>query len=605
MGRALTMNAWPGRRRAACGVAGLLGLLLALPATAAASLTAALDPDTIRMGETAVLVLSFSNAEPRAAPVVPTPPGLRIQFEAQSRQFESVNGVTTTTLNLSYRVRPVQAGVFTIPAVTMVVDGKPLASQPLTLRVLRADERAPDSSPNLAFLKLTVPKRDVFLGEVLTVDQSLYLAVNAQELQPQPLAGDGFTLGKVTQVPVANAQVGNQRYTVVRLQGTAVASKAGDLKLGPAQWNLTLKVPVSRRARSMDFFEDSIFGNRVELRPVELTSETHQIHVRPLPTEGRPATFTGAVGDFRMTATVSPTNVAVGEPVTLRVQVSGRGALDNLTLPSLEEWREFKTYPPTSKVELTNTLGIEGVKTFDLVVVPQNTEIKEVPAFAFSFFDPDKRAYQTLKQPSVGLIVRPSAAVPLLAMAPTNAASAASSATVPQDIVPVKPHLGMLTPAGAPLLRQPWFQGLQVAPVLGFLWAWGWRRRRDYLAQNPRLIRRQRVARLVREGLAELHRLAAVRAADEFFAAAFRLLQEQLGERLDVPAAAITEAVLEERLAPRGVSAGTLAELHELFQACNQARYAPATSAQELMSLVPRLEAALAALARLDLEPAA
>jgi hypothetical protein len=78
--------------------------------------------------------------------------------------------------------------------------------------------------------------------------------------------------------------------------------------------------------------------------------------------------------------------------------------------------------------------------------------------------------------------------------------------------------------------------------------------------------------------------------SDEFFAVLFRLLQEQLGERLDLPASAITEAVIEERLSPRGISGDLSARLHELFQMCNQARYAPIKSSQELSALIPKWE---------------
>ena len=72
-----------------------------------------------------------------------------------------------------------------------------------------------------------------------------------------------------------------------------------------------------------------------------------------------------------------------------------------------------------------------------------------------------------------------------------------------------------------------------------------------------------------------------------------RLLQEQLGERLDLPASAITEAVIEERLRPRGVPEATLGSLHELFQTCNLARYAPIKTSQELAAIIPNLEAIL------------
>jgi hypothetical protein len=119
------------------------------------------------------------------------------------------------------------------------------------------------------------------------------------------------------------------------------------------------------------------------------------------------------------------------------------------------------------------------------------------------------------------------------------------------------------------------------------------RKHKENLANNPRLRRQRQVAQIVREGLQQLQRLAAEKNSDEFFATLFRLLQEQLGERLDLPASAITEAVLDERLRPRGVNSELLASLHELFQTCNLARYAPIKSSQELAAIIPKLESVL------------
>jgi hypothetical protein len=146
---------------------------------------------------------------------------------------------------------------------------------------------------------------------------------------------------------------------------------------------------------------------------------------------------------------------------------------------------------------------------------------------------------------------------------------------------------------GPPLVQQPWFLALQAVPVLAWLSAAGWRRRTELLANNPRLRRRRQVAQVIRHGLLELRQLASANKSDDFFATLVRLLQEQLGERLDLPASAITEAVIEERLRPRGVPEATLASLHELFQTCNLARYAPIKTSQELAAIIPRLEAVL------------
>jgi hypothetical protein len=139
-------------------------------------------------------------------------------------------------------------------------------------------------------------------------------------------------------------------------------------------------------------------------------------------------------------------------------------------------------------------------------------------------------------------------------------------------------------------------------PLLAWLSVLLWRKREQSLANNPQLRRRRQVAASVRDGLAELRRLAAANQAEEFFATTFRLLQEQLGERLDLPASAITEAVLEERLRPCGVAEETLAALAGMFQTCNQARYAPQQSSQELASLAPKIESVLRQLQHLNLD---
>jgi hypothetical protein len=121
------------------------------------------------------------------------------------------------------------------------------------------------------------------------------------------------------------------------------------------------------------------------------------------------------------------------------------------------------------------------------------------------------------------------------------------------------------------------------------------------LANNPRLRRRRQVAQVIRQGLIELRQHASDNKSEDFFATLFRLLQEQLGERLDLPASAITEAVIEEHLRPRGVPEPALSSLRELFQTCNLARYAPIKTSQELAAIIPRFEATLRQLQGLKL----
>ena len=241
------------------------------------------------------------------------------------------------------------------------------------------------------------------------------------------------------------------------------------------------------------------FFNQGEQKQVTLASEPFNVESLPLPEQNKPANFTGAVGDFTMTATAGPTNVTAGDPITVRVQISGRGALDAVTLPPQDAWRDFKTYPPTTKFEPGDQFGFQGTKTFEQIISPQNADVHELPALTFSFFNPDDGAYHTLTQPAVPLIVKAAGASPMPTLA--AAKNPAPENQTPQDILPIKESLGTLAVASSPLVTQPVFLAAQAVPVLAFLAAFVWRKRTDNLANNPRLRRQRAVAALISSGM--------------------------------------------------------------------------------------------------------
>ena len=572
-----------------------LSLLVIVPASAAPSLTAKLDRDTMTVGESVVLSLTFEGGAPSRPPPVPVQPNLTIQYAGQSSQFTIVNGQTTSALTHNYRVMASHPGDYVIPAIQAVIDNRTHTTQPLRLKALKAGDNTAGSGPKHAFVKLIVPKNTVYVGEVLPVEIQLYVQ-NPHDLQMPQFKAEGFTLGTMPQPGRTQAQSGNVIYTVFVFKVTASPVKAGTLSLGPVECSLVLRYRKSRD--SLDPLGD-LFGGGIELRKVIVSSEAQSIEVLPLPKENRPESFNGAVGQFSLALNASPTNVTAGDPITLKLQITGSGTLDALPFPPQLDWREFKTYPPTSKVVTSDPIGLSGVKTFEQVVIPQNVEVKEVPGIAFSFFDPDLKTYRTLQHPPIPLSVRPST---VLQPQPTVIADTPQVQDKPpvRDIVHIKPYLGMAVQIHPPLVRQTWFLALQAIPLAAWLSAWIWRKRQEMLTKDPRLRRRLRVSALVRKGLHTLHALASANRAEEFFATVFRLLQEQLGERLDLPASSITEAVVDERLRTRDASDELIRRLHELFLVCNRARYAPERTPQELMSIVPQVELALRDLMKLQ-----
>lgn len=559
----------------------------------AAQFTATLDRNTISLGESANLSLVFENGSPNEAPSVPAPPNLVITYLGPTSQFSIVNGRTSSSMTHTYRVTARQPGDYVIPPIQVVVEGKTLSSPALRLKVLKAGDSAagPGGSVKYAFAKLIAPSTNVYVGEVIPVEIQLF-ALNPQDLNLPQLKADGFTLSAMNQPTQSRTQIGNAIYQVFTFKVAATAAKTGTLSLGPAECTVALRF---RRNRDpADPFAD-FFGGGIEVRPVTVFSPALSLQVLPLPSENRPENFSGAVGDFEMAVNASPTNAVVGDPITLHVQIAGQGALDTLAMPSLNHWREFTVYPPTSKITPTDQLGLAGVKSFEQVVIPQNAQIKELPSIAFSFFDPGKKIYRTIQQPAIPVSIRPSTSVQ---PQPTVMASATHSETAPtaRDIVHIKPHLGAIVGLHPLFVQRPWFLGLQALPILVWLSALVRRKRQEQLAKDPRLRRRIRVNRVVRNGLRELQKLASENQTEKFYATMFRLLQEQLGEKLDLPAGAITEAAIDDQLRLHGVPEELLSDLHGLFLTCNEARYAPSRTRQELQSLLPKVESVLGSL---------
>ena len=562
----------------------------------AAALVATLDRDTVYLGEQAVLTLTFEDANPGGPPGLPGIAGVVASYQGQSSQFRVENGKSSQTLSFTYVLQPRQPGEITIPALTVRVGGTTLTSQPLKLKAEKpapvpADLQA--QAQQLAFLRLVVPKPELYVGESVLAEMDLYLRTGVQNITDFQIANfptEGFSAGKQVSGQQRQAMVGNVAFTILPLRFPLTALKPGEWKLGPVSASVTVHLPASR---GRDPFDIPGFFNRTVPQRVALAAADVKLKVLPLPTEDRPADFTGAVGQFSLQASAGPTNVAVGDPITVKAAINGEGMIDQLTLPDFSVWRDFKVYPPTVKVDAPEpTLGLRGTKFFEVVAAPQNLEIKELPAITFSYFDPQARRYRTLAAPPVPLTVRPTSASPPPSVALPGVGKGAET-PAQNDIVPLKQRLGKPVPVAPPLVQQPWFLALQLVPLAAWLTALGWRKRAESLARNPRLRRRREVELWLRASLPELRAHAVASRSDDFFGLLFRILQERLGERLDLPASAITEAVVDESLAARGLPPPARAALHELFQRCNEARYAPVRDSQELSGIIPKLEAAL------------
>jgi hypothetical protein len=588
-------------------VAFALVAALATTASAAASeVTAQLDRTAIALGDSAQLTISVSgdSADNISPPVVP---GLEFDAVGQSSQFQSINGVATSTTSITYAVTPQRAGNFTIPAFGP-------GSQPIVLHVQSGNGASNATAGNnatpsrlppptmsgssdgdghaaaegAAFARLVLPKHELYVGETVPVEIQVGVRPGlVAQLDGLPtLNGDSFTLNKLSDKPEQTQEViGNAPYTVLTWRSVLAAVKPGDFSLS-VETPLTVQIhtaPARRAQMPRDLFGDSgfddpfsdpffqsFFAGTTE-KQITVASEPDTLKVQELPAVSRPAGFSGAVGNFQTSSELSANTSTAGDPLTLRLKVTGTGNFDRVSSPMLGTLDGWKTYRPTAIFAPADSAGYSGEKVFEQAVIPTQSGRETVPALAFSFFNPDTRRYETKLTAPLSVQIAP---VP----GGSSAATAVSATGATQDNE--TPHDGLrpdLVETGGtvatlrPLYFQPWFLGTQGALILGFSGGLVILRRREQRAHDVDGARQRESTGAITACLNEMDTASANGDITGFFQSARAALQQSLGTRWHVAPASITMAEIDVRLNGNGT------DIRRIFALADQAAYSGQT----------------------------
>ena len=540
-----------------------------------------IDRKTMRMGETATMKIELIGFQAGGSLRLPAISGLRHQQVGRGVNTVVDGAVATVRETHSFIIAPQRTGEIRIPPLTLTVEGKQINSAAVILNVVAPGTKLPeDEFARKEFFAVIEPARtNVYSGQPFRVDLKLYFTAG-RNFQMPTLVSDGFTF---SDLPHREEQqrYGGRIFRVLIIPKVALPVKAGKLRIGPAKFSFTRLIPTG----GFGLFQNY----RRENASTEATAV--EVNVNPLPDEGRPAGFQGVVGSYKMDVLASPTNLTAGDPITLQISIAGSGALENVRLPSFDDWEGFKVYPPTDNINYTDQANRTGIRMFEQVVVPEKADTPHLPGFEFSFFDPAKGSYETIKNPPLPLTVSPAAKVnsaPVIMVTQTNQADV--GADIATELVHIKPSIGTLSSIGATGAG-----ALAVPAAMALMWGVLLLRRRNIerLENDPRLRRKLATDKLIAEEIVRLKELADGKHGADFFKLLVSLLQERLGERLDLPASAITEAVIQDRLKPAGVEEGLRQKIGHLFDACNQAHYAPDVPAGELQQLADDAETAM------------
>jgi tetratricopeptide (TPR) repeat protein len=555
-----------------CVTAGAGSVALA----SAATVRATLDRERMRVGEQATLGIEVGDTREGEPPNLGPIDGFSVRYLGPSTQVSIIQGRVSQSVTYRYALVASRPGRFTLGPFAVSVGGKDYQTNRLALQVVAAGQArgrrgVPKRDPgglDLA-LVLETPKREVFLHERLPVTLTLYIGTApVDDVQYPRIEGDVFSVEPFGKPVQHRVKRDGRTYRTVRFATSIIPLRAGSLSIGPAAQQMSL---LSRR-RHRDPFFDRFFGANIfsERQPYELHSNAETLTVRPLPEEGRPPDFSGAVGKFDLEVSAQPTELRANDPITLTVRIRGVGNLSGISPPAVGG-SGFKTYPAQT-VKAEERLG---TRVFEQVLLPTSDAVGEIPEIRFTYFDPEAAAYRTASRGPIPLVVRPPERIDI-APGPGQAAERPVAGARPedfgQDIVYVKDTPGRMR-RGAPFYRTPAFLVVQGLPLAVYLLALSIIRRRERLRGDPRYARFAGAAREARRAIAR-----ARRAADAYTPAFYddlaRAVREYVGAKLDLPLGAVDVEQVAKRLGK--ADAPVVRSVDQFFTLIEQVRYAPA-----------------------------
>jgi len=575
-------------------------------------ITAVLTSSEVVVGETVQLQIQIDNAGTSVKPPSEIDvPGLQIHFTGKSTEMRWKNFTASSSITYNYTILPEKSGTYKIPPQSIRAGKDNLQTPELTLEVVDSPRTAAGTRSNragnaqagenkIAFAELLVPKKIAYVGEMIPVVVRIGFnsGTRVAEMAPPQVSGQGFTVQKLGEPERNLENIEGGSYVVFNYKTAISAARVGNFQIGPVEQKANILVPRrssgTRRKPFDPFSEDPFsdpffalpFGGLMEQHEIDVKSDPVSLEVKALPA-GAPPTFSGAVGSFSMTAEANPKRVQIGDPITIKAAISGRGNFDRMDAPELSDERGWHKYPPSSNFKQDDDVGISGTKTFELVVSP-NEKLTNVPPLAFSYFDPVKEKYVTLHSEAGPLIVEGNAPA---ASAIAGTSPSASTPPVPggqqktQDILHQINDRGKMVSSFAPVYARKEFWLAQLLPLTLALGVMGWK------VQNVRASNRAalRAAQLQHERDELLRKLRRDQLAPrEYFSDASRLVQ-------------LKTALKQTNIEPGTVDAETAARVFDLnaeqsermrrlFATSDEFRYSGAGNGESALSSDGRRE---------------
>lgn len=559
-------------------------------------------------------------------------------FQSQGSQVSYVNGKMTQSqsLTVTYVLQPKKKGKLTIPAAVAtndkgetfqsnsvqveVVDGSlaqqqrqsydPFADDPFAAiqrqrqRMMQQRGQQQQQQPQAQeatdvnldrdlFIKVVVDKSKVYVGEQITASYKLYarLPMNVNISKLPSLNGfwtQDFDMpgGKIT--PVEEV-VNGQRYQVFTLKKSALfPQQTGTLELDPAEAEGMARIMQKSKQRD-PFFDDPFFNSFFMDDPfadeffgrtsykdvkVKLKSKPVKIEVMPLPADGKPESFTNAVGNFTVSSSIDKTDISTDDVVNLKLTINGSGNIKLIEAPVLKLPNGLTAYDPIVVDTITGrTTTISGSKTITYSITPRTPGDYNIPSIPFTYFNSQTGKYVTINTAPIKLRVK----------AGSNYSADSKHNVALTDIHPASTApLSKLKMNSQPLSHSAGYWTMYALPLLAFIGVIVWKRREDELSKDSVLLRNRRANKVALKRLSTAQSLLQQNKRTPFYEEISKAIWLYLSDKLNIPLSSLSKENVWDALQSKNINRDMQLQIERVIEVCETALYAGVGGSEQM-----------------------
>ena len=525
-----------------------------------------------------------------------------------------INGKVSSSqsVTFTYILMANKEGTFTIPGASVLADGESLTSNSVTIKVRPPDKGSSGNGGQAAaassaaasgkisssdlFITATASKTNVYEQEAVLLTYKVYTLVDLRSLRgDMPDMKDFHTqeidLPRQKQFTLEHYH-GRNYNTTVWSQYVLFPQRSGKLEVP----SITFEGEVAQHIESIDPF-DAFFNGTSALSTVRKNIVTPKvvINVKELP-DGKPANFSGGVGSFTMSSSISGQNVKTNDAVTIKLVVSGTGNMKLMDVPEVKFPQDFEVYDPKidNKFNLTRE-GLSGSKVIEYLAIPRHAGDFTIPPVEFSYFDVKANAYKTLKSEAYKLKVEKGEG---------NAEQVIADFTNKEDLKILASDIRYIKTGKTDLKKkQDFFFGSMsywlgyIIPLLIFVVTMLIYRKQVAENANVAKVRTKKANKVAVKRLKYAGKLLAANKRDEFYDELLKALWGYTSDKLSIPVAELSKDNIEEKLASRQVSPELIKEFVDILNDAEFARYAPGDASaamdkeyQAAMDVISKME---------------